>query len=383
MVYVSIKQVQTLFNFLNKVACMVCMGCLKTNSNKEIKVFIEKIRHTITLKAAFMSFVITLLATIIRPMMIEQSVIFTYIGIANSFAMACVYLYLKNSQPKFWHPMLFVFVAMMLLFPIVVVSGGVNSQFTYLFPIAPIFIALVSNARYTWITAIVIILFLISLFFSVDIFPDFTDENVPESKTAARALWLSLSVLLSAKFGIEFNRLNSTLGNKLSEQAEIDALTGLHNRRSVMNFLQVAMDEAKLKSSNLSLMMIDLDHFKSINDTHGHLAGDKCLMSVALSIRECVRNTSDLAGRFGGEEFMVVIKDVDAQKATDIANKIRLAIEHALIELNDGQQIKLSTTIGVCTLSSENLCSIEHFVDLADQALYQGKNAGRNCVIAA
>lgn len=345
--------------------------------------FIEKIRHTIILKAAFLAFLFTLLATIIRPMMIEQSVVFTYIGLVNSFAMGCLFLYLKHAKPMAWHTALFTFVCLLVLLPIVVVSGGVNSQFSYLLAMIPIFVALISNAKYTWITATTIIISLVAMLFSADLFPDFTNENVPQSKSTSRTLWLSISVLLGATFGIEFNRINNTLGNKLKEQAEIDLLTGLHNRRSVMNFLGTAMDEVKLKNSSLSVMMIDLDHFKAINDSYGHLAGDSCLKGVAQSIQTCIRNACDLAGRFGGEEFIVVIKDIDSPKAIDIANQIRAAIEQTSVSINDATHINLTATIGVCTLSAGELPSIEHFIDLADQALYQGKNTGRNRVVVA
>ncbi|MFQ3207975.1 MAG: diguanylate cyclase (GGDEF)-like protein [Glaciecola sp.] len=345
--------------------------------------FIEKIRYEITLKAAFLSFFMTTLATIIRPLMIEQDVLFTYIGVFNSLAMGCVFLYLKYTKPKSWYPMLFTCVGLLVLTPITVVSGGVNSQFAYLIPIIPIFIALVSNAKYTWITAFIVIVLVIGMYFSIGIFPDFTNEIVPQSKTASRALWLCLAVLLMTTLGVEFNRIYGALGNKISEQAETDLLTGLKNRRSVMGFLQTAIDQANSESSHLSVMMIDLDHFKTINDTYGHLAGDKCLKQVAQLIQQSVRNTSDLAGRFGGEEFIVVIKDINAQKAVEIANNIRISIEQSSVYISDGKKLTLTATIGICSLNGGHLNSIDHLVDLADQALYQGKNEGRNRVVVA
>jgi diguanylate cyclase (GGDEF)-like protein len=344
-------------------------------------VFIEKIRYAVTLKAAFLTFFITSIATIIRPMMIEQNILFTYIGVFNSLVMGCMFIYLKYTKPKSWYPMLFTCVGMLALTPIAFVSGGVNSQFAFLFPIVPIFIALVSNAKYTWITGFMVIMVVIGLYMGADFFPNFTYENVPQNKTASRALWLCLAALMSTKLGVEFNRIYGALGDKISQQAEIDLLTGLKNRRSVMSFLQAAIDQTKLENSHLSVMMIDLDHFKTINDSYGHLAGDKCLKQVAQLIQQSVRNVSDLAGRFGGEEFIVVIKDIDARKATDIANNIRTSIEQTSVSIDAVLQLKLTATIGVCTLSGDQLTSIEHCVDLADQALYKGKNQGRNRVV--
>jgi diguanylate cyclase (GGDEF)-like protein len=343
--------------------------------------FIEKVRHEITLKTAFLIFFITSLATVMRPVMIDQDVLFTYLGIVNSVAMGCVFLFLKYAKPKSWHPLLFVNIGMLVLAPITFVSGGINSQFAYLFPIIPIFIALVSNAKYTWMTGLTVIIVVFALFLSVGVFPDFTYENVPANKTASRALWLCLAVLMATKLGVEFNRIYGALGNQISEQAETDLLTSLKNRRSVMNFLQTAIDQAKIENSRLSVMMIDLDLFKEINDSHGHLAGDLCLKQVAQLIKHNVRNASDLAGRFGGEEFIVVIKDIDVQKATDIANNIRISIEQTTISLNNKVNLKVTATIGFCTLNGEQLSSIEHCVGLADKALYQGKREGRNRVV--
>jgi diguanylate cyclase (GGDEF)-like protein len=345
--------------------------------------FIEKIRFTITLKTALLAFLMVTLTTIVRPMMIEQNIIFTYIGIFNSVVMGCVFLYIKYSKPKIWTPMLFACSGLLVLTPIAFVSGGVNSQFAYLFPIIPMFISLVSNAKYTWIIALIVIVLVTGLYLSVGVFPDYTYENVPQNKTVSRAIWLCLSVLFSTKLGVEFNRIYGSLGDKISEQAETDLLTGLKNRRSVMRFLQIAIDQAKSNNTQLSVMMIDLDHFKAINDTYGHLSGDLCLKQVAKLIQDSVRDASDLAGRFGGEEFIVVIKDIDPQKAADIANKIRSSIEQASIAIKDLKQIKLTATIGICSLRSQQISSIDMFVDLADKALYKGKREGRNRVVVA
>ena len=189
--------------------------------------------------------------------------------------------------------------------------------------------------------------------------------------------------MLSTALGVRFNRICGAFGNKISEQAETDLLTGLKNRRSIMTFLQTVIDQSRNQKGQLSLMMINLGHFKSINDSYGHLAGDVCLKQIAELIQQNVRDSSDIAGRFGGEEFIVVIKNIDAQKALGIANNIRTSIEQTSVFINDEIQLTLTATIGICTINNEQLTSIEHLVDLADKALYAGKNEGRNRVVVA
>ena len=345
--------------------------------------FIEKIRHVIIVKTAFLNFALTLSATIIRPLIVEQSIVFTYMGIFNSFVLGCVFLFVKKAQPKDWQAMLLVASVMLVLLPIVLVSGGNNSHFSYLFPIIPIFVSLVSNAKYTWITTLIIVVCLLAIYFSSGLLPDYTYENVPQNKTIARTIWLTFSVLFACKFGIEFNRIISTLGNKLSEQAEIDVLTGIHNRRSIMLFLQHAMDEAKLKNTHLSVLMIDLDHFKQINDNYGHLVGDQCLRAAAQCLKQGIRQHTDQAGRYGGEEFIEIIKDANEQKAFEIAQQILLEIAQTSIEIDTINSINVTATIGLCTRRGDALTTIEHFIELADKALYLGKESGRNCVIKA
>lgn len=345
--------------------------------------FIDRIKYAITIKASFLIFFITLLATIIRPTLVDQDAVFTYIGIVNTAVLGFVFLFMRYTKPKAWYPFVFVLLGLAVLTPIALVSGGVNSQFSYLYPIIPVFIALVSNPKYTWATTLTIFLIVVFMYLSVEYIPNYTYENVPASKTASRALWLCFSVLLSAAFGIEFNRANNALGNKLSTQAEIDMLTGVANRRSALDYLSNTLEQSKETEKEIAVMIIDLDKFKSINDTYGHLAGDRCLKSVANSISQELREGIDLLGRFGGEEFIIITDDVSATIACSIAEKIRSSIEQNAVDITDSQSIKVTATIGVFTFRVQEHNSIEYCIGKADEALYQGKKAGRNQVVVA
>lgn len=345
--------------------------------------FIDRIKYAITIKAAFLIFIITLLATIIRPIFIDQDVVFTYIGAANSVVLGAVFLFVKYTKSKPWHPFFFVLIGLMVLTPIALVSGGVNSQFSYLFPIIPVFIALVSSPKFTLGTTVIIVLVIICMLMSLEFMPNYTYESVPVSKSESRALWLCFSVLLSATFGIEFNRINNTLGNKLTQQAEIDMLTGIANRRSAMEYLTRTLNEAKDTGNEMAVMLVDVDHFKLINDKYGHLSGDKCLKSVAHAISSSLREDIDLVGRYGGEEFIVVVKNVTASVAYDIANKIRLTIAQTQVDIGLEEPVGLTATIGVVALKDARLHAVEQCVEKADLALYEGKKQGRNQVVMA
>jgi diguanylate cyclase len=132
----------------------------------------------------------------------------------------------------------------------------------------------------------------------------------------------------------------------------------------------------------MSLMMADIDHFKKINDTYGHLFGDQCLMKVAGILKKCVTNPDDLAARFGGEEFIIMLPNTDSKTAASIAELIRKNIEKLRMN-HEGEQIKFTISIGVATIVPTRIINSSDLNERADQALYLAKEAGRNRVVAA
>lgn len=164
------------------------------------------------------------------------------------------------------------------------------------------------------------------------------------------------------------------------EMAVIDGLTGLHNRRYLDSHLQTLFDRAKARRRPLSIAMIDLDHFKRINDTFGHAMGDAVLKEAARRIRRNVRGI-DLACRYGGEEFAVVMPETDGATANMVAERILAQIGNIPVDAN-GTLLPVTASLGVAELdwAADTLAS---FVEHADQALYAAKQAGRNRVILA
>ncbi|MEX0742499.1 MAG: GGDEF domain-containing protein, partial [Phycisphaeraceae bacterium] len=160
---------------------------------------------------------------------------------------------------------------------------------------------------------------------------------------------------------------------KLADLAATDSLTGIPNRRTLEQSLQQAFYTAKLENRPLSVAMIDIDHFKSLNDTFGHAAGDEALQQLAGILSETVRD-SDLVARLGGEEFAVILRDAAGEKAHQAADRLRQAIESAT-----WPDRPITVSIGLATLRPEHT-SFEALLEHADEALYTSKETGRNRV---
>ena len=168
--------------------------------------------------------------------------------------------------------------------------------------------------------------------------------------------------------------------NNLNHLSTTDGLTGLFNRRALTDILQHEIERAERYVSDLSLLLCDIDKFKSVNDTYGHAAGDKALQAVAESLKIALRK-SDILGRYGGDEFMIILPETSLDGAKKLAEKIRGAVNEISLELPMHQRISLSVSVGVasCCAPMEN---IDTLVKLADTALYTSKHEGRNMVSA-
>ena len=167
----------------------------------------------------------------------------------------------------------------------------------------------------------------------------------------------------------------------LSELAATDALTGLANRRTLDDRLRLEWDRAQRSTEPLTVLMIDVDHFKAFNDRHGHQGGDEALRTVAQVIGSNIRRPADLAARYGGEEFAVVLPDTGAKGAWVIAEHIRNSIEH--LPRVAGAERPITVSIGMSTWDKRSRQPLEALLLSADQALYEAKHSGRNRVVEA
>ena len=160
-----------------------------------------------------------------------------------------------------------------------------------------------------------------------------------------------------------------------------DQLTGLPNRRCFDARLKIEWGIAQRERWSLSLLIIDIDFFKEYNDTYGHQQGDTALWSVAATLKKTIKRPSDLAARWGGEEFIVLLPNTDAEGAIEVAEQIRKTIENMEIRCINGSVTKVTVSIGVNTWTKDDNFSNDKFISGADRALYASKNGGRNQVM--
>lgn len=164
------------------------------------------------------------------------------------------------------------------------------------------------------------------------------------------------------------------------EEATRDALTGLLNRRSFMQGAELAQARATRSNTESSVVMLDIDHFKRVNDTWGHQAGDRVIRAFAEEVRSHTRRT-DLCGRYGGEEFVLYLENTNNDGAIQLTERIRSGMAARVFDSN-GEPFQVTTSAGVYTPAPGEQCSLELAIGRADEALYQAKESGRDCVIS-
>ena len=168
---------------------------------------------------------------------------------------------------------------------------------------------------------------------------------------------------------------------ELEERNRRDPLTGLYNRAHLDLVLAEEFTRAQEHGWPLCVAFVDMDHFKSVNDTHGHQAGDAVLKAAAEHIQSSIRE-SDLAARYGGEEFLVVLPGVDARMAERAVNRILKALREHAFELPGGNTITATASIGLASVGASTVFkSVDDLVRAADEAVYAAKRAGRDCVV--
>jgi diguanylate cyclase (GGDEF)-like protein len=162
----------------------------------------------------------------------------------------------------------------------------------------------------------------------------------------------------------------------LQREATHDSLTGLWNRRAILDIMERELLRSQRETNSVGIIMADLDHFKNVNDSRGHAAGDVVLRIVASEIAAAVR-PYDSVGRYGGEEFLIIAPGCNSDETWQLAERVRAAVANCVIVL-DGDRVPVSLSVGIT--SAKDDCTSDPLLRAADIAMYQAKNAGRNRV---
>ncbi len=186
----------------------------------------------------------------------------------------------------------------------------------------------------------------------------------------------NLTFNINGKTITELNRMIHTMNEEIIK----DSLTNTYNRRYMEERLLVEVFNASNSKQPISVILADIDYFKKVNDTYGHIAGDHVLKEFAKIAKLNIRKTTDWIARYGGEEFLIVLLNANENVAYKVAEKIRYSLENECIEFH-GMMIQITASFGTYTLNNDKIMTYETLIDLADKNLYTAKNNGRNVVI--
>lgn len=202
--------------------------------------------------------------------------------------------------------------------------------------------------------------------------PSFNEGDAEFAETVIR----SAMTALHRAHTMELTRADNV---RLEALAHTDPLTQLLNRRALIVRLVAELERVRRYNAPLTVLMIDVDHFKLVNDTHGHIAGDLVLEELGFVLQRAARAV-DTVARYGGEEFVVVLPETGEHGALAFAERLRAKVEWNTFSIGKGQSLHLTISVGLTTLESAGAESAEELLDAADKALYRAKQGGRNLV---
>jgi diguanylate cyclase (GGDEF)-like protein len=262
------------------------------------------------------------------------------------------------------------------------------SRYPLLFLLFPILLLVETLLAFAGVSIAVFGISLLSVFLTIHAHGPFGQwpANLPIPRDAALQLYLGFNLVAlfpASILSMERRRMSEelrTTNARLTTLASLDGLTGIANRRSLDEAFAREWKRAIRVQSPLSFLMVDLDHFKQFNDLYGHHAGDLCLKAVAEVLGGHLRRASDVAARFGGEEFALLLPHTSLKEACDLAETIRLAVVALSLHHEGSPWGTVTISMGCCSVTPSRGDDQVSMFQSADAALYLAKQAGRNCV---
>ncbi|UZE97757.1 GGDEF domain-containing protein [Alkalimarinus alittae] len=330
---------------------------------------------------------------IVIPSLIDQAIIIRSIGAGIILAVVGG-IYLDKSYR--WHQILLCLGAFIIHLSLILVGilAADSGQFHYQFGsiITIIFICNIIRVGFSYALPFALVMLLSQLFAMSQLTVITTEQMTEIFFIYSFVTILSLIVNGRMEFEIRKSFVRSQLLNyehdeliktqeKLRKLSTLDALTGLFNRRYFNKHIEREWLNAVRQKTPISVLMIDVDDFKRYNDTQGHVAGDESLKSIAQTLKQHVQRPNDMVARYGGEEFVITLPYANEADATALAS----IILNAVFELNiqhpyATHQNRLTISIGCCSLIPDQEYSIKDLLKCADEALYESKRKGKNCI---
>lgn len=334
----------------------------------------------VTTQFTFACAAATLFITLLLPFLSNIPLIVTLLGVFISGFLFILWFLFKEGVLIKHSANILLIVSKLILLPKILITGSLYSELIPVALILPFIFMLLGGFNHAltvisfWAITWLILCFIGPIPFNL------TETTWNEGKAASITLWLVATSILSLMVIIKIENINRRQKKYLMQIANSDALTDVYNRRGLSELLQNEIEYCSRTKRELSILFLDIDHFKRYNDNNGHAKGDAALKKVAACLKENTRVGQDIVARFGGEEFVVILRETSQDEAYSIAEKIRIKIKDLGIFYEATQSDRLSITIGLYTTNCINE-SEKSIIKKADQALYFGKENGRDQVV--
>ncbi|WP_320822267.1 GGDEF domain-containing protein [Reinekea sp.] len=336
--------------------------------------------HQIARRVALVVGLCILSVSLIRPLMSSLPSFYVVVGVISSTLFFALWYQFRRGHWLNHSALILVGAGNLTLLPMVLLSGGVMTQFAPIIVILPFISMLLGGARLAIASTLLWSFFLIFLYsIGMNDF-DLSQDDWAPGKLASRTIWLVLSSVVALTLAIQQETRSRLLQKELIKLAQIDPLTGINNRRGLEDILEREITLSSRTHHWLTVMIIDVDFFKRYNDSNGHSQGDLALVQIAQALLTSARKEQDSVARFGGEEFVVVLRNTDRAAARRVAEKFRAQIRALNLNYKAGDAEVLTITCGFYSVNS-GAESQEQLIEKADQALYFGKANGRDQVV--
>lgn len=337
-------------------------------------------RHLIRLVAGI--FILTGLIALFLNWFSDQ--LNTSIFIIEAIAIALQLVVLNLVDRSSWLPntaRLCIYSNLLCRMIVIFLSAGIFSPSVYFLPVYPMLGVILLRSRESLLILAIQVVGISCLgWLQISGHTFLAEPNRFAQTVAATSGLISVFLFVAVAFNYSM-KLNSHLSEKILTMANHDYLTEVLNRRAIDNKLAIEIQRAKRDKTWLTVMMIDVDYFKLYNDQHGHLKGDNCLQIIARTLKENLRNPPDSIGRYGGEEFLLILPNTDSNSALNVAERIQQSIKNQNLGFGINNSKKLTVTTGIVTTQILPDDTPELLISIADKGLYKGKADGRDCVI--